>query len=301
MEQTLTLDPRILSRRALAALWLAVAGAAVVLAMADGRFGWLGGAALSSIPQASLVLLLLALGCEFIDATIGMGYGTTLTPLLLILGYPVTVIVPAAVLSQLCGNISASFFHHRAGNVDFLRDHQARNTALVMGGVGLVVSVASVLVAVRLPEAVLRVAVAAIVWLLGIFLMASSRLKLRFRWRNVAILAGVAGFNKAISGGGYGPLVCGGQVLVGLDVRKAVATTALAEALVCVATVATYYATGATISPAVLVPLVVGSLLSTPLSALTLRRLPTSLVRRLMGVAVLVLGTVALLKAIRSI
>jgi len=302
MEDTLTVKPALATRpHLLAALWLAVAGAAIVLALADAKFGWLHSSFPASISNASLVLLLLALGCEFMDSTIGMGYGTTLTPVLLILGYPVTVIVPAAVLSQFIGNLSSAFFHHQAGNVDFLRDHKARNTALIMGTVGMVVSVLSVLVAVRLPQDVLRTMVAAIVAVLGVFLLISTRLKFEFRWRNIGILAGLAAFNKSFSGGGYGPLVCGGQVLAGLSVRKAVATTALAEAIVCVVTVVTYWATGATLPLAVVLPLVAGSVLSTPLSAVTLRRLPTSLVRRLMGVAVLALGVLALLKVTRGI
>ncbi len=256
-----------------------------------------GGAGPAAIPFASLVLLLLALGCEFIDATIGMGYGTTLTPLLLILGYPVSVIVPAAVLSQLFGNIAAAFFHHRAGNVDFLRDRRARNLGLLLGGLGLAMSVAAVVLATRLAPQLVRTAVAAIVLGLGVFLLLGSRFRLRFSWRNMAILGSVAAFNKAFSGGGYGPLVCGGQVINGSSVRAAVGTTALAEAIVCVSTVGAYLVLGNRIPLSVLAPLVAGSLLSAPASAIVLRRLPTDLVRKFMGLAVAALGLLALLKA----
>ncbi len=43
-----------------------------------------------------------------------------------------------------------------------------------------------------------------------------------------------------------------------------------------------------------LLPLVTGSLLSTPLSAVTLNHLPQTLVKKLMALAILLLGTYAL-------
>jgi hypothetical protein len=129
---------------------------------------------------------------------------------------------------------------------------------------------------------------------IGVFMLVGSRFKVRFRMRNAGILAAVAAFNKAFSGGGYGPLVCGGQVLVGLPVRASVASTAVAEAMVCVAAVVTFYAGGRTIPLFVLLPLVAGSLLSTPASAVTLNRLPQKLVKKLMALAILLLGAYAL-------
>lgn len=61
----------------------------------------------------------IALICEYVDASIGMGYGTTLTPLLLIMGFPPLQVVPSVLLGQLAGGLVGSFFHHRVGNVDF--------------------------------------------------------------------------------------------------------------------------------------------------------------------------------------
>jgi len=277
-------------------LWLALVTAAVAAALADSRFGWLQSLSDVAAPvsRSSLALLLLALGCEFMDATIGMGYGTTLTPILLVLGYPVGIVVPAALLSQLLANLSAAFFHHQTGNFNFWKDHQVRNTGLLMGLVGLGVSVVTMLLALKLPDKALRIGITLIVIGIGVFMLVGARFKIRFRMRNVGLLAAVAAFNKAFSGGGYGPLVCGGQVLVGLPVRAAVASTAVAEAIVCMAAVVTFYADGRTVPLFLLLPLVAGSLLSTPLSAVTLNRLPQTLVKKLMALAILLLGAYAL-------
>lgn len=57
--------------------------------------------------------------CEYIDSTLGMGYGTTMTPILILLGFNPKDIVPAVLLSELITGLLGSFFHHREGNVNF--------------------------------------------------------------------------------------------------------------------------------------------------------------------------------------
>lgn len=277
------------------AIWLLAVGAAIVLAVLDGQMNWLASidGIQPTVVYCSVWILLLALACEFMDATIGMGYGTTLVPLLFVLKLPPAV-KEAALLSQLLANISATFFHHQAGNIDLLKDRKARNAGLLMGGIGLTVAVAAEIVTIRMPQHLLRPAITVMVIAIGLFMLVAGGLKIRFRMRNVGLLAGIAGFNKAFSGGGYGPLVAGGQVLVGLPVRIAVATTAIAEAIVCAAAVTTYYLHGKTIPLYLLLPMCVGALLSTPASAVTLRRLPAKAVKRIMAVSIIALGLYAL-------
>lgn len=276
-------------------IWLGILAVAVVLAILDGQHGYLStySNVTTNVAYCSLWVLLLALGCEFMDATIGMGYGTTLVPVLLILKLPPGV-KEAALLSQLLANIAAAFFHHKVGNADLWKDSTTRNTGLIMGGIGFAVAVIGEIVTLRLPTAYLRTGITIMVVLIGIFMLLAGGFQIRLRMRNVGVLAAIAGFNKAFSGGGYGPLVAGGQVLVGLPVRAAVVTTAVAEAIVCVAAVGTYYLHGKVIPAYLLLPMCVGALLSTPVSAITLRRLPTKFVKKVMALAIIALGLYAL-------
>ena len=66
-----------------------------------------------------IVIFIISFICEYMDSTLGMGYGTTLTPLLLLIGFSPMSVVPAILVSQLLANILASIFHHLEGNVDF--------------------------------------------------------------------------------------------------------------------------------------------------------------------------------------
>jgi uncharacterized membrane protein YfcA len=72
--------------------------------------------AIESIFIGIFVISLLA---EYMDATIGMGYGTTLTPLLLLIGFSPLQIVPSILLSQFIAGIFAATLHQGAGNVSF--------------------------------------------------------------------------------------------------------------------------------------------------------------------------------------
>lgn len=69
--------------------------------------------------------------CEYIDSTLGMGFGTTLTPVLLVFGFAPLQIVPVVLLSELITGILAAIFHHRAGNVN-LKPH-TMNVSLIIG------------------------------------------------------------------------------------------------------------------------------------------------------------------------
>jgi len=68
--------------------------------------------------QILWTLALLALVCEYVDSTLGMGYGTTLTPILLLLGYEPAQIVPSVLLSEFLTGILAGVLHHELGNVN---------------------------------------------------------------------------------------------------------------------------------------------------------------------------------------
>ena len=66
-----------------------------------------------------ITLVICAFLCEYLDSTLGMGYGTTLTPVFMLMGFKPMQIVPAILLSELISGLLAGILHHREGNVDF--------------------------------------------------------------------------------------------------------------------------------------------------------------------------------------
>lgn len=100
----------------------------------------------------------------------------------------------------------------------------------------------------------------------------------------------LASFNKGISGGGYGPVVTGGQLLAGVDGKNAIGITSLAEGLTCVVGVLMYWIHPQDIDWRLAPWLCIGALLSVPFSAWTVRAIKTTRLRLAIGVITLILG-----------
>jgi len=244
-------------------------------------------------------LILLALGCEYIDSTLGMGYGTTLTPILLLAGYEPTQIVPSVLLSEFLTGILAGILHHGCGNVNFKPGSRPLKVALALAACSIVGTLAAVFIAVNVPKWVLKTYIGVLVLSMGIGILLTMGRTFAFSWKKVVGLGLVAAFNKGLSGGGYGPLVTGGQILAGMDDKGAIGITSLAEGLVCFVGVLAYALTGnGAMDWGVAPSLILGAVLSVPFAALTVRKVPMRKMRWAIGIAVTVLGLFTLVKLV---
>jgi uncharacterized membrane protein YfcA len=245
---------------------------------------------------AMLAVFLAALTCEYVDSSLGMGYGTTLTPLLMLAGFEPLQIVPAVLVSELITGVAAGWMHHRDGNVDFLRDARARRTVLHLTALSAVGAIVAVFVAISVSKFVLGLFITAIVLAMGVVILVTRHRQVKYRSGSILAVGAVAAFNKGLSGGGYGPLVTAGQVVSGLPAKHAVAITSVAESLTCAIGVAAYLVAGKTIDWTLAVPLVAGAALSVPMATATVLRTPEHAVRGLVGVTTVLLGGVTLWK-----
>lgn len=241
--------------------------------------------------QIMLGISLMAFICEFIDSTLGMGYGTSLTPLLLIMGYGPLQIVPAVLLSELVTGILAGISHHKVGNVNFRNPLEQKVTAvLVMCSIfGTLIAV---IIAINIPTLVLKTYIGFLVLAMGIIILATRKKTRKFSWRKITGIGLVAAFNKGMSGGGYGPVVTSGQMLSGIEGKRAVGITSLAEGLTCVVGVILYLIASVQIEWTLLAPsLILGAVFSVPLSAHTVKRIPENKFRLIIGIVTVFLGT----------
>jgi len=245
--------------------------------------------------QFSTLIFLFAFICEYIDSSLGMGYGTTLTPLLLIMGYNPLQIVPAVLLSELITGLTAAFLHHRFKNSNFKLKSTDTKIALIMAGCSVFGTLAAVVIALNLPARYIKLYISLLVLSMGVIILTTLNRKYHFSWKKIVSLGLLASFNKGISGGGYGPVVTSGQLLSGVNLKHAIGITSLAEGLTCLVGVITYFLfTDHTIEWDLAPSLVLGALLSVPLAAYTVKRLDGKHLRVVVGWATLVLGLVSL-------
>jgi len=249
-------------------------------------------------PATIMTVLIMAIICEYVDSALGMGYGTTLTPLLMILGFDPLQIVPCVLLSEFATGFSAACMHQIDGNVEFIRDREAQMTALLLSVLSAAGAISAVTLAIHISKTALAFVISVIILLVGIVTLATVNRQLRYKKSHIIMLGALAAFNKALSGGGYGPLVTAGQVVSGLAPKKAVAVTSLAESVTCIIGLAAYTVAGKDIYWALALPLTLGAMLSVPLATLTVKKAPERVFRMGVGIATCVLGTWALLRVL---
>jgi uncharacterized membrane protein YfcA len=186
---------------------------------------------------------------ELTDSAAGMGFGTALAPVLFLLGYTPLQVTPALLVSEAITGIVSGGVHHELKNASFsfrpLND--ATRMVLVLGGVGAAASVVSIVLtyfALTLPDAYIETYVAALVLGMGLVGLIRARLEttIEYRPRRIVGFAVLAGLNKGIGGGGYGPVVTLGQILSGVYEKSATAIASLAESIVSVVGVLTFFA-----------------------------------------------------------
>lgn len=245
-------------------------------------------------------LPLLAFFCEYIDSALGMGYGTTLTPVLLLLGFEPLEIVPAVLLSELITGFLASIFHHGLGNVDFSRKSKSLHIALVLGLCSVAGTLFAVFVAVRISKTAMSLIIGTIIMVMGLVILILRDKTFKFSWAGITTLCVVASFNKGISGGGYGPLMMGGQLINGVEVKSAIGITQLAEAMVCLVGVIAYiFVPSGTMRIAPW--LIVGAVASVPFATYTVKKFAHEKLRTVVGTAAVILATMTFLKVFKVI
>ncbi len=285
-------DPRLLQR-----IWtvcLVLVGIALIVLTLTEDFSL--AAKLGRGPALILALATMAFFCEYVDSSIGMGYGTTLTPILLIMGFTPLEIVPAVLFSELISGISAGLLHHRIGNVDLSRGTRARRITTILSLCSVAGAVAAVAIAVNLPKNLVKLYIGIMIVGIGVFILVGRHVMGGFSWSKIVGLGTLAAFNKGISGGGYGPLVTGGQVLVGVPEKNAVGITSFAEGVMCLVGLTLYIVLEGALAWHMALPLAAGAILSVPAATWTVKILPEKLLRQSIGYATLFLGALTLIK-----
>lgn len=204
-------------------------------------------------------LIFIAFICELLDSSLGMLYGTILSPVLIIAGFEPLVVIPSILFSQAIGGSTAAMMHQRLKNVDFAIDggmkkkvqeiglmsslkasiNKDLKVVFVITSLGILATILAAQIAINVPKDVLKTYIGILVLLMGMILL----LGIKFTWKNIIGLGLLSSFNKGMSGGGFGPVVTSGQILTGRESKNSIAATTLAEAPICITGFLTFYIT----------------------------------------------------------
>ena len=193
------------------------------------------------------LVIILAFLFETMDSCAGMGFGTGLAPLLFILGYEPLQVVPILLISEAITGFTAGFFHQEFENAKFnLKKPINKETRVMLniaifGCLAIIISVFLTYYAIKVDKTMIQTYVAILVLAMG--LIAIIKLKYKsttYKPKLLTFFSALAGFNKGIGAGGYGPVVMLGQIFSGIYEKTATAIVSVAEGIVSVAGVAAF-------------------------------------------------------------
>ncbi len=205
-----------------------------------------------------IIIIMFAFVCELIDSSLGMLYGTILSPVLIIMGYDPLVVVPSILFSQAIGGFIASVMHHKLKNVEFRVDKEVMKKLEELGYIdsfrkgvsrdlkvvfvvtfaGVLATIIAAFTAINVPKVALKTYIGILVLAMGIILLLRS--KFEFSWKKIVGIGILSAFNKGISGGGFGPVVTSGQLIAGRESKESIGATTLSEVSICTVGFLTY-------------------------------------------------------------
>jgi len=279
--------------------------------------------------QMIVAILVIAFVCEYMDSTLGMGYGTTMTPVLMLFGFSPLHIVPAVLLSELITGTLSGAMHHREGNVNFhfkvlnfqrikdslklpepanpdyhtygIQVSKHLKVVILLLSATILGASSAVFTARILPKQWTSLYISVMVIAMGVLILICFNKQFKYSWKRIMGLGLLASFNKGLTGGGYGPLVVSGQILSGVEGKNAIGITSLAEGITCALGVTIYFLTAKNSIDWRLAPIIIaGAVCSVPFSVKSVKIMNPKLLKTLIAVLTIVLGVVTLLKTLKS-
>lgn len=265
-----------------------------------------------------IIILGLALICEFIDSGLGMGYGTILSPLLIILGFDPLLVVPSILITQAIGGLSASIFHHKYENVYFglksknlkyiiqkIKEHgiiksfklgvsDDLKTVIIITSLGIIATIIAVLIAVNISKTILNIYIGILVLIMGLFLISGFIFK--YSLNKMFIVGIISSFNKGMSGGGFGPVVTGGQMVLGKDHKGAIGCTTAAEFPICITGFLIYLLVKDISNWSLIYYLGIGALIGGITGPWLTKKINKKSLKIIISILMIILGTLILLK-----
>jgi uncharacterized membrane protein YfcA len=252
------------------------------------------------------LIILLAFLFELMDSSAGMGFGTGLTPLLFVLGYDPLQVVPILLLSEAITGFTAGIFHHEFENVEFSLKRPINQETRVMwmiagfGCFAILFSVILTYYTLELPSNIIKTYTAILVLVMGIIGMVRLKtMSSKYRPKMLLFFSGLAGFNKGIGAGGYGPVVMMGQLFSGIYEKAATAIVSLSEGFVSVVGFLTFLfisSRGVTVDYLLLPSVFTGGFFAAIISPYFVRVFPNKLWRFIIPIYAILMGVISLIK-----
>lgn len=238
----------------------------------------------------SFYLIVFAMVMGFVDSALGMMYGTVLSPLLILIGYDVKSVVPAILISQAACCFVASYRHHHLKNANFQTGTTDYRVTTILIWSGVFACIIGVFISVSISPKILNTYIAVLVTVIALMILSGKSLIMTSK--KIYILGFISAFNKALSGGGFGPLVAGGQlVFKDRSEKGAIGSAVFAAASICLLSFLLWLLLNGMPSISLMVPLCVGSVVGGFFGPMALSKIGSKeILKKILGFLILIEG-----------
>lgn len=249
-------------------------------------------------PLQIVELFILAFISGVVDLSLGMGYGFTVTPLMLVIGFTPQEAVPAVLFSSFVGGCCSSIWNHRMHNVDFNFKGKAFKIAAFTAGLGVLGAIAGVYISFNIPQRILGLYIGVLVMAIGAVVLYSKNLISEFSWNKMVGISLVGSLNKGLTGSGFGPIITTGAMLSGINEKESVSIQSLSESAVSLVGFAMYLVMGGYVDYQILATMSIGVIIASPLAAKIVNKIDGKTLRMLVGVLAVIIGAYTIWKYI---
>jgi uncharacterized membrane protein YfcA len=214
-----------------------------------------------------------------------MGYGVSLTTLLLGMGVPPPAASMTVHASKIFTTIVSGLSHLKLGNVD----KRLFKELVLPGGAGGVVGA---YILTSTPISIIKPAVTVYLLIIGLIILirAFKKMKVKKDVKEAPILAVFGGFLDAVGGGGWGPVVTSTLVARGGNPRISIGSVNLAEFFVTVSEVAAFTIFLGTVNWLIVICLLTGGVVAAPLAAYVCGKIPAKTLMIMVGILITLLS-----------
>lgn len=245
-------------------------------------------------------MFLAGFAAQFIDGTLGMGYGVSSTSLLVAIGLAPAIASASVHTSEIVTTLVSGIAHHRLGNVK-------KELVISLAIPGVIGGVLGAYFLSSIPGKTIKP------WMAGLLLAMGCLIVYRFfsrrEWAGagkrlsrsrITILGLVAGFLDAVGGGGWGPVATPSLILAeNGQPHEVVGSVNLVEFFVTLAETITFALTIGleAFRWDIVVALLVGGVIAAPIAAWVCRKLPHRVMGVLIGLLLILLNVRTLVLA----
>lgn len=222
---------------------------------------------------------------QTIDGALGMAYGVSSMSMLLTLGVSPAAASASVHASKVFTNLASGIAHWSFGNVDWKLVKKLSLSGMVGGAAGA-------FLLTRIPEQIIRpiISVYLVLMAILIFWKVLKRREIKEVNTHIYPLGTIGGFFDALGGGGWGPIVTSTLLARGNHPRFTIGSVNTAEFFVAFIQSVMFVLTIGFTHWQVILGLIIGGVVSAPMAALLVKKIPIRPLTNMIGFVIAVMG-----------